>query len=147
MNPHGLNGGDCPGTVERSFPGTKDSVAQARSWARAMLEKFGIGDGIGEDAILVLSELATNAAIHSRSAGPHGHYLVRLRRGVTALRMEVVDAGGRTEPRARRNSTPHPFAESGHGLALVEAFTTRWWTRGNGKGRTVGAELALNPTL
>jgi serine/threonine-protein kinase RsbW len=148
VTPHEPNGNDCPGTVEHSFPGTKDSVALARSWLREMLEKFGIGDGVGEDAVLVLSELATNAAIHSRSSEPHGHYLVRLRRGVNALRLEVVDAGGRTEPRARRNGNPHPFADSlgqegGHGLALVEAFTTRWWTRGNEKGRTVGAELAL----
>jgi serine/threonine-protein kinase RsbW len=148
MTPHGPYDDDPPGTVECSFPGTKERVAQARSWLRAMLEKFGIGEEAGENAVLVLSELATNSAVHSRSSGPHGHYLVRLRRGVNVLRVEVVDAGGRTEPRARRNGSPHPFAaeslgEGGHGLALVEAFAIRWWTRGTEKGRTVGAEIAV----
>jgi serine/threonine-protein kinase RsbW len=145
---------DTPSTAESSFPGTKESVALARSWLAAWMDKFGIAEGPAADAVLVLSELATNAAVHSRSSAPHGSYLVRLRRGVSKLRLEVTDAGGRSEPRARRNAqlgngSPHPFAdpvgqESGHGLALVEAFTTRWWTRGDESGRTVGAEIALN---
>jgi serine/threonine-protein kinase RsbW len=142
---------DPPGTVEHSFPGTKESVAEARTWLRTWLEKLAVPESVAEHAVLVLSELASNSVLHSRSAGPHHSYLVRLRRGVSKLRLEVIDAGGRTEPRARRNGSPHPFAdclgqEGGHGLALVEAFTQRWWTRGDEAGRTVGAELALEPT-
>jgi serine/threonine-protein kinase RsbW len=132
--------------------GWKDGVARARTWLRTWLDTFGVPPAAAADAVLVLSELATNAAVHSRSSGPHGSYLVRLRRGVTRLRLEVVDAGGRTEPRAQRT---HPSDRdplrvagpgavgSGYGLALVEAFSLCWWTRGDERGRTVGAEIAL----
>jgi serine/threonine-protein kinase RsbW len=156
-----VNHDQLPGTVESSFPGTKASVSLARAWLSSWLEQFCVKEGPAANAVLVLSELATNAATHSRSSDPHGSYLVRLRRGVKTLRVEVVDAGGRTEPRARRghqsdsrqpsNGSRPPVAdtvaeEGGHGLALVEAFTTRWWTRGTEQGRTVGAEIALDGT-
>ena len=137
--------GDDPATLECRFPGTMESVAEARSWLRGLLVKFEVPECAAENAVLVLSELATNSARHSCSAGPQGSYRVRLRRGVSCLRLEVTDAGGISEPRMRRNGTPDPWAESGNGLLLVEAVTTHWWTRSTAHGRTVGAELALNP--
>jgi anti-sigma regulatory factor (Ser/Thr protein kinase) len=161
-----MNAQQTPRSAEQSFPGTPGSIADMRTWARTWLAKLGVPGAAAEDAVLVLSELCTNAVLHTRSSRIHGSYLVVLRRGVSMLRMEVTDAGGVSEPRARRhgprgngrlgNACP-PIApdtaladfvvrERGHGLALVEAFTTRWWTRGNPSSRTVGAELPLEPS-
>jgi anti-sigma regulatory factor (Ser/Thr protein kinase) len=137
-------------TSERSFPGEKKSVREGRAWLGKELELAGVASAVVADAVLVCSELLTNAVLHSRSAGPLGSVLVRLRLGATRLRLEVTDAGGIQEPKARRNGCPQPFAdravhEGGHGLALVEHYTTRWWVRGGSEGRTVGAELAMDP--
>jgi anti-sigma regulatory factor (Ser/Thr protein kinase) len=132
-------------TSECSFPGVKQSVSESRAWLGHELELAGVSPAVIADAALVLSELVTNSVVHSRSAGPLGSILVRLRLGVTKVRLEVSDAGGAGEPRARRNGQPEPLAQSGHGLALVEHCTTRWWTRGDSNGRTVGAEIAREP--
>jgi serine/threonine-protein kinase RsbW len=136
-----------PARAECAFVGTRDGVARARAWQRAWMDAVGVGEPAASDAVLVLSELATNAVLHSRSSGPYGSYLVRLCRGRAWLRVEVVDAGGRTAPRARRRGglPPRPGAaqESGYGLALVEAVSVGWWICGDETGCTVGAEIAL----
>lgn len=137
-------------TIERSFPGVKESVPQSRAWVGKELELAGVASGVVADAVLVLSELVTNAVVHSCSSGPHGSVLVRVYFGVSRLRLEVTDAGGVGEPRARRDGHRPALGdavldESGHGLALVEAFATRWWTRGDSRGRTVCAELVRTP--
>ena len=131
------------GTAERCFPGTTDSVPQARTWLGAWLESLGVTNGLAADAALVLSELATNAATHTRSAGPHGSYTVRAVLDLETLQVEVDDAGSPSEP---RTPTPDalidPLAEHGRGLALIDLYTTRWWTKGDHTGRTITAELS-----
>ena len=131
------------GMAERCFPGTTDSVPQARSWLGAWLDSLGVTNGLAADATLVLSELATNAATHTRSAGPHGSYTVRAFLDLDTLQVEVDDAGSVHEP---RTPTPEsfldPLAEHGRGLALIDLYTTRWWTTGDTTGRTVTAELS-----
>jgi serine/threonine-protein kinase RsbW len=130
--------------VERSFPGVKESVPEARAWVRRELEEHKVPERPLEDALLVSSELVTNSILHSRSAGPDSTVCVRLRLGVTTLWLEVTDSGGVHEPKIRRNGHPQPLAESGHGLTLVDHYTTRWWTIGDTRGRTVGAEIVLD---
>jgi anti-sigma regulatory factor (Ser/Thr protein kinase) len=150
--------------AEAGFSGALESVPEARAWARGPLERLDVPEDKAEDALLVLSELCTNSVRHSRSGGPLGSYLVRLRRGVTRLRIEVTDAGGDGEPLARHPGPGHDHRhnghsptlrgaatatesldEGGHGLALVEAFAARWWVSGGPGGRTVHAEIALDP--
>ena len=130
------------GTAERCFPGTTDSVPQARSWLGAWLDSLGVTNGLATDAALVLSELATNAATHTRSAGPHGHYTVRVVLDLDTLQVEVADAGSPNEPRTPTpESLLDPLAEHGRGLALIDLYAARWWTEGDTTGRTVTAEL------
>ncbi|GGX67541.1 ATP-binding protein [Streptomyces minutiscleroticus] len=114
------------------------SVGIARARVREHLADWGHSDGDPalEDAVLLVSELATNAV-------RHGPVLEReFEVAVTALAdgscfIEVSDEGS-AQPRLRER--PGPNDESGRGLHLVEQLTTAWgvWSRGV-HGKTVWA--------
>lgn len=74
----------------RLFEATPEQVGVARRFLADCL------DGAPEtsDAITCLSEIASNAVLHSRSAGPGGQFGVRVRRAPGWLRVEVTDEGG-----------------------------------------------------
>lgn len=113
------------------------SVGLARRRAREHLADWGYapGDPALQDAVLLVSELATNAV-------RHGPVLEReFEVAVTALAdgscfIEVSDEG-RGEPRLR---VVGDLDESGRGLRLVENIATAWgvWSRGR-HGKTVWA--------
>ncbi len=72
----------------RRFPATPDQAGQARRFLAAILDGHP-----ADDAILCLSELVTNATIHSRSAQPGGCLTVRVQRCDDHLRMEGLRPG------------------------------------------------------
>src|SRR5512141_2137821 len=85
-----------------------------------------------DDALLVASELATNAVTHADSS-------CRIRLSLTdaSLRIDVIDTGaGTPEPQ------PESFTEEhGRGLLLVAALTTAWGLEIiPGEGKVVWAE-------
>jgi len=80
-----------------------------------------------ESAQLVTSELAGNAALHTRSARPGGLITVEVTEVDDALvRIEVIDEGALTLPRpqAVRDEACH-----GRGLRLVEHMSVQWGVR------------------
>ncbi|WP_372441041.1 ATP-binding protein [Actinacidiphila acididurans] len=96
-------------------------------------------EDVAETAVLLVSELVTNAVRHSRVAGRY--ILARCVLREDALRVEVGDAGdGVPVVRAAGDE-----AEGGRGLALVDALAAKWGTepRAYGIGKTVWFELAL----
>ena len=99
-------------TFERDYPGHPRQAARVR----ADLAEIVSGCPIAHDLVLLASELAANATIHSRSAEPGGGFTVRasLYPGDHA-QVEVIDQGG---PWTR----PKPDDEHGRGLAIVEAI-------------------------
>ena len=66
-----------------------------------------------DDAVLCLSELVTNATIHSHSRQPGGYFRVYVERHGSHVRVEVTDQGG---PWAQ--SQPHDD-QNGRGLLVV----------------------------
>jgi anti-sigma regulatory factor (Ser/Thr protein kinase) len=91
-------------------------------------------------AQLVVSELVTNAVLHSPESATISLHLL-LTDGI--VRVLVTDGGpGRPERRAH----PDPSsAESGRGVQIVEAFTEQWGTETHGgNGKTVWCELRVN---
>jgi anti-sigma regulatory factor (Ser/Thr protein kinase) len=66
-----------------------------------------------EDIVLIASELAANAIVHSRSRG--GTFAVRCQVSAGAARVEVEDMGGPWRPR-QPDDRPH-------GLDIVQALT------------------------
>ncbi|MEO3766213.1 ATP-binding protein [Streptomyces sp. B8F3] len=111
----------------RRHPGC---VALARSQVRKAVAGWGLV-GVEERAVLVVSELVTNAVVHARVPGREvGTRFVRLDCGV---RIEVHDASDtRPVPRA-------PDDNGGFGLHLVEQFADRWGVAERAIGKTVWA--------
>ena len=99
-------------TFERAYPG---AVSQARR-VRADLAAFTGRHPLADDLVLLASELAANAVIHSRSGHPGGEFTVRvfLYPGDYA-RVEVVDQGGPWISRDHDDERPH-------GLDIVAAI-------------------------
>lgn len=78
-----------------------------------------------DDAILCLSELVTNAIVHSRSREPDGRFSVRVHLDHGRLRVEVSDQGG---PWARPAQTDE---RNGRGLLIVDQLAHAWGRDGN----------------
>jgi hypothetical protein len=90
---------------------------------------------VADEVILCASELAANAAVHSRSRLPGGTFTVRAE--VIAgehIRIGVEDEGGPWTPGAN-DSAGH------HGLDIVRALATAWGIDGNQTTRTTWARF------
>ncbi|MGW5634367.1 ATP-binding protein [Streptomyces sp. NPDC003832] len=120
----------------RKFPGLPCKVAEARDFVAALLE----GEGSVDDALLVVSELATNAVRHTRSGWYGGWFRVAVGFGGDVVRIEVIDAGGDREPLFR--SVNSDVEEGGRGLLLVMACAKDWGVQDLPGGRCIWAELA-----
>lgn len=117
-------------------PGQADAVTVARRLAREQMRRWGVEGEVGDSATLVLSELVTNALLHtgSRRIG------CELRCSADRLRLAVTDQG--VEPgslRVQRSSAD----EQGRGLLLVTAVSSSWgaYDARPGPGLVVWAEL------
>ena len=130
-----------PGNVVRRYgfalPAHAESVCRARQLTRERLSRWGTADDTCETAILIISELVTNAVVHA----PGDHVICELRDGNGRLHIAVEDQGyGPTGPQLRGASED----EGGRGLFLVDAVSSRWGTHDTsqyGSGRVVWAEL------
>jgi anti-sigma regulatory factor (Ser/Thr protein kinase) len=117
----------------RSFPGRPEQVARARDFTRRALGPCLVLD----EAILLVSELVTNALEHT-ATGLGGGFDVTVLAGETSLTVAVTDNGSDKVPVA---SPLDPEAEAGRGLGLVNLIAERWGHCGRRHGRTVWFEL------
>ena len=109
-------------TWAREFPARADQVGRARKFLALALE----GCPVADDAVLVLSELASNSVLHSGSRRPGGAFTVRAEvQYGDHVRVEVHDEGG---PWAGRPSTGDGRP---HGLAIVRSLAADSGTDGN----------------
>jgi anti-sigma regulatory factor (Ser/Thr protein kinase) len=113
-----------------TFHGTADQVSPVRREVARHL-----GDcPVTNDAVLIVSELATNAILHSRSR--RESFTIRIELHPDHLRVECYDSGGPWRSR-RQDDRPH-------GLNIVEALTgpDSWGIETTGDGnRIVWARL------
>jgi anti-sigma regulatory factor (Ser/Thr protein kinase) len=107
------------------------SVGQARRFCAATLDGWGADPDLVSTCVLLVSELATNAVLHARTA-----FTVSIERG-ERLRIEVDDGDPRM-PHARDYSLD---AMSGRGLHLVEALSRASGAQRHGEGKTVWFEV------
>ena len=92
------------------------SVMVARRFVRETFRSWGVSHTL-DDALIVVSELVTNAITHAYSACQ-----VRLSIDETSVRVEVFDEGaGTPDPKP-----PTSTAEHGRGLHLINALTAAW---------------------
>ncbi|QDY77292.1 ATP-binding protein [Streptomyces qinzhouensis] len=94
------------------------NVAKARAELGAVLGEWGL-QALADPALVVLSELITNAVRHARTASGR-EIETRCRREADGVRIEVHDAD---EQRPRHRE---PGETGGYGLVLVEALSVTW---------------------
>ena len=116
------------------FAGRHNQVACARAFVRMALGPVSVVD----EAVLLVSELCTNALLHTAS-GYDGTFDVAVYLGSLSVRIEVRDGGAAQAPSVRQ--PVGPFAEYGRGLDLVDLLSDRWGYNGDSNGRSVYFEL------
>ncbi|MEV5413478.1 ATP-binding protein [Thermopolyspora sp. NPDC052614] len=101
-----------------AFTPSKTAAGEARRWLAKVIDRHPCRD----DALLLLSEAVTNAAVHTRSTSIE---VAVLADGGGELLVKVTDEGSDTIPTA----PCHPdddLTESGRGIRLIRALSSRW---------------------
>lgn len=87
---------------------------------------LGDSDPAAETVMLLVSELVTNAIVHSQSGAPGGTVTVTLCPVSAGVLVQVRDDGGASEPFVAEIGDDG--AEHGYGLLLVDALADSWGT-------------------
>ena len=120
-----------------TLPAALSSVSQARKFLRQALADWAV-DGFELAAPQVLTELATNAALHARSA-----YTVHLQLDDGHLLVEVSDSSLKM-PQQRHYGTG---ATTGRGISLIEALSEAWGVESSPTGKTVWCRVGSDDAL
>ncbi|MGI5120433.1 ATP-binding protein [Marinactinospora thermotolerans] len=133
------------------FPGLEGRVRDVRAFVETSLLPRQDGhapfdDDLVDTALLLVSELASNAVRHTRSGEPGGMLMVEVRRHAHEVTVEVCDQGPRegqppSRPVVRSLSLE---TEYGRGMALVDALATHWDVRRHGPGLAVWFTLTAS---
>lgn len=105
---------------EQVLPARPDQVQVARAYISAVLADCPAAG----DAVLCVSELATNAVLHSASRNLGGTFTVRAIISDHHARIEVEDNGGGWNEHHHRDSRPH-------GLDIVRELAAGCGTHGS----------------
>lgn len=118
-------------------------VGRARRWARSRLVGSGIGadEPVAETLILLISELVTNAVVHTGC--PAVLRMLFPAAPAEPVRVEVADSSqAPPAPRhAERDET------GGRGLELVDGLADRWGWRPEGRGKQIWCEVDRGAAL
>jgi len=118
-------------TTDLTYPGGTEHVRAVRADLRVVLQECPRAD----DVILCASELAANAAMHSRSRLLGGTFIVRATVSTDLYaRIEVQDDGGPWN-QGMIDPTRH------HGLDIVRAVADEWGIDGDYTSRTIWARF------
>ena len=115
--------------------GGRDQVVRARRLVSAAL---GRDHPLHDDCVLLTSEIATNAVIHSRS-GEGGGFTVSVSCSGDRVRICVLDDGS-ADPPCAGHAVPN--GSGGRGLPLLDALSDRWGMVREGGRNKVWFELA-----
>jgi anti-sigma regulatory factor (Ser/Thr protein kinase) len=112
-------------------------VGRARRWARSRLVGCGIGadEQVAETLILLISELVTNAVVHTGC--PAVLRMLFPIASAAPVRVEVADTS--EEPPAPRDAQRDETG--GRGLELVDGLADRWGWHPEGAGKQIWCEV------
>lgn len=127
---------EVPTSSSMAVPHGPAGVGKARHRMRDQLRRGGVSETVIDDAVLILSELLSNACKHGRPLGDAmaGDGDVRAAWRVEnggRLTVEVTDGGGPTRPAP---STPSVTARGGRGLNIITALANDWGVRDDTRG-------------
>ncbi|MEV5953480.1 ATP-binding protein [Streptomyces sp. NPDC051987] len=122
---------EVPTSSSMAVPHGPAGVGKARHRMRDQLRTGGLSESVIDDAVLILSELLSNACKHGRPLGDAlaGDGDVRAAWRVDPrgrLIVEVTDGGGPTRPAPM---TPSVTAHGGRGLNIITALADDWGVR------------------
>lgn len=118
-------------TARRSFSNDKAAVGEARRFVSEVLED-GLPATLVDTAILLTSEVVSNAVLHARSAPT-----VAVRLASDRVRVEVDDSSPALPVRKHYGIE----ATTGRGLMLLETLADRWGAERVGSGKRVWFDL------
>jgi anti-sigma regulatory factor (Ser/Thr protein kinase) len=123
------------------FGALPGAVPCARLHTRLVLAEWGLS-GVTEQVELVLSELLTNAIEASQSPA----WIPPVRLWLLADKWRIIILVWDTNPRLPARIDADKLAESGRGLHLVDALTTRWdaYATPEHGGKIVRAVIAVD---
>lgn len=124
----------------RALPGTPQQAGAARHFVADLLK----GSPLRDDAVMVLSELFTNAVVHTDSGKPGGLVTVQVSRWRGGVRIAVTDQGSPRVPVICTPTACEP-AESGNGLFMVSCLASQLDWHDDASGRTICAILGKVP--
>ena len=107
-------------------------IGEARRKLRTLLDDLRVAEG--DDALLVLSELVTNAVQHGG-----GGCTVEISLAQGCLHLDVYDTA--SAPPILAN--PEPNDLGGRGLRIVDAVAVEWGWQARTNGKRVWADIAL----
>ena len=116
-----------------TIPGCPEHVARARAFVARL------AGAAAETAVLLTSELVTNAVLYTRSGRDGGVVTVVVIDLPGGLLVEVADDGS---PDRGPGVNGDRSAARGHGLFLVEQLAARWGYRQDGAGTTVWFQVS-----
>jgi len=115
------------------LPASASAARTGRAFVLAYCHRHHLSVGSTDDAVLLTSELLSNAYLHARS--PTVLTVTLLDR---TLRVEVSD-DAETQPAPR---APGPGSTGGRGMRLIDEVSQRWGVRQRTGGKSVWFELA-----
>jgi anti-sigma regulatory factor (Ser/Thr protein kinase) len=118
------------------LPGDPTAAGVARRFVASVLREWDVDGDCIDIVELCVSELVTNAVIHSGTTST-----VTVQADPEYLLVLVQDRGGRGA--VRRAEELDPESVSGRGLSLVDALASAWSAEHSTDGTTVWFELAL----
>jgi hypothetical protein len=124
-----------PTELTASFPAERESPGRARRLVASELRRGGHDEQLVDEAMLVLSELASNAVIHARSP-----FTISVRSDDSLLRIAVRD---RCAVPVTANGEQGLLVRAPHGLAVIQALSTQWGVDETPDGKIVWAELRV----
>ncbi len=127
-----MSAGQVTETADIPLPADLTIGQVVRRVIRDRVGDWGLSDDLAYRAMMVATELASNAVLHA--APP---YILRLSRDGQRVRIAIEDSWGLT-PTLRHYDD---MALTGRGLRLVAECSTRWGVRGREAGKEVWAEV------
>ena len=114
------------------------SATEARTFVRSRLAELAVPEPRFQDAVLLTSELVSNAVLHART-----EIQVRFASDGQRVRVEVHDGNSRQPAPA---GVPAD-ATSGRGLVLVDRLANQWGVSGTATGKAVWFEVNVEAEL
>jgi anti-sigma regulatory factor (Ser/Thr protein kinase) len=124
-----------------TVPGRPECVREARQFVALLL---GDAHPQADTAVLLTSELMTNAVRHTRSRLPGGTVEVVVAAKAADFMVSVIDGGSDLTRPAPGSS---PGGESGHGLLLVASLSDDWGYDTDGERTVVWFRLGYQPRI